>query len=206
MWPKGIPSVSVWSNDVVVCRKGLTMARSSVNCKGQACVGSWAERVDSWKVGAEKILIINLKLQNEGKHWRRRGWAKEHGLWGQTNSDALGGTHGDFLPFISPVPIPIPSTTLRGFWTQMFFCFPHFLIIGCRLQSASMTFFEFPGGRLKQLLVTKRRACGDKGGIVKRNNNAVLGADSWSSSHLELYITLFLSYLQILKAPPGARS
>lgn len=44
------------------------MARSSVNCKGQAYVGSWAERVDSWKVGAERILIINLKLQNEEKH------------------------------------------------------------------------------------------------------------------------------------------
>ena len=143
MWPKGIPSVIVWSNDIAVCRKGLTMARSSVNCKGQACVGSWAERVDSWKVGVERILIINLKLQNEGTHWRRSGWAKEYWLWGQTNSDALGGTYGDFLHFISPVPILIPSRTLRGFWEQMLFCFPHFLMIGNRLHSASMTFLSF---------------------------------------------------------------
>lgn len=41
---------------------------------------------------------------------------------------------------------------LRRFWTQMFFCFPHFLIIGNELHSATMTFFEFPTGRLKQLL------------------------------------------------------
>lgn len=44
------------------------MARSSVNCRGQACVGSWAERVDSRKIGLERISTINLKLQNEGKH------------------------------------------------------------------------------------------------------------------------------------------
>ena len=30
--------------------------------------GYWAERVDSRKVGVERILIINLKLQNEGTH------------------------------------------------------------------------------------------------------------------------------------------
>jgi len=51
------------------------------------------------------------------------------------------------------------------------------------------------------LLVAKRRVCGDKGGIVKRNNNAVLGAESWSSSHLELYITIFLSYFADTESP-----
>lgn len=61
----------------------------------------------------------------------------------------------------------------KRFWTQMFFCFPHFLIIGNRLHSATMTFFEFPTGRLKQLLVTE--GMWRQGGIVKRNNNAVLG-------------------------------
>lgn len=90
-------------------------------------MGSWAERVDSWKVGAERIVIINLKLQNEKSTEGGEEAEPKNTGFGVRQAGSLGGTHGDFLPFISPVPIPIPSTTLRRFWTQMFFLFPPFL-------------------------------------------------------------------------------
>ena len=76
----------------------------------------------------------------------------------------------------------IPSRTLWGSWAQRPFCVPHFLIIGNRLHSASMTFPEFQWGRFKQMLIREGRGCRDKGGTVRRTNSAALGQGPGSPS------------------------
>ena len=47
----------------------------------------------------------------------------------------------------------ILSSSQWGSWAQKPFCVPHFLMIGNRLHSASMTFPEFQWGRFKQMLI-----------------------------------------------------
>ena len=69
-----------------------------------------------------------------------------------------------------------PSRPLWGSWTQKPFLVPHFLLVGNRLHSASMTFPEFRRkDGFKQLLITEGRGCRDKAGAVKKPQ---LGAGS----------------------------
>ena len=69
----------------------------------------------------------------------------------------------------------ILSMTQWDSWEQKLFCFPYFLTTGNTFYSPSKTFPEFQRGRVKQLLIREGRRLRDKGGRVKRNNNATLG-------------------------------
>ena len=64
------------------------------------------------------------------------------------------------------------SWAQKPFCVPHFFFFPHFLIAGNELHSASMTFPEFQQlqqlGRFKKVLIREARGCRDRGETVKK--------------------------------------
>ena len=113
--------------------------------KARLVLGSQVERVESWKFLDERILIIDFKLQSEGKHWRRRGWASDLESWntgfGVRQTQMLSEGH-------LVISFPLCLLCLYWYWAGLYgapgpFCVPHFLIAGNRFHSASVTFPEF---------------------------------------------------------------
>ena len=82
-------------------------------------------------------------------------------------------------------------------WVQKPFCVPHFLFVGNRLHSASMTFPEFKG-QFKQSLVREERGCRDKG-------EAELCTGVGPASPQGICTAVSLSFSAELKPPPDGR-
>ena len=91
------------------------------------------------------------------------------------------------------------SRALCGSWIQKFFCGPHFLSVGNRLHSASMTFPEFQKAGSRRVTNLGREGM-QRQGRSSQETEGSLGTGSWF--HLKGYTTS-LNSSEELKPPSG---